>query len=117
MSFRTSLINAPEEAEYWMPIFYYRDPVTGAYTPYYPEDYLNISQSWLCPLSAGDGIMVDYRCVVYDSDFNIIGTRDLHNIVVIDGEEFAYELNIQHKKQDRLQNKNCSLFCLFLFRL
>lgn len=91
MTFWTSLINAPEEARYWMPIFYYRDPVTGVYTPYSPGYLLDIPQSWLVPLSAGDGIMVDYRCVIYDSAHNIIGTRDLYNIVVIDGEELAYD--------------------------
>lgn len=91
MSFWTSLINAPEEARYWMPNFYYRDPVTGVYTSYSPGYSLDISQSWLCPLSAGGGIMVDYRCVIYDSAHNIIGTRDLYNVVVIDGEELAYD--------------------------
>jgi len=91
MSFWTSIENAPEEAKYWMPVFYYRDPVTGAYTPYYPEDYyLDIPESWLCPLSAGSGIMVNFRCVIYDEGYEIIGTRDLDNIVVRDSEEFVY---------------------------
>lgn len=90
MSFWVSLRDAPEEAEHWMPIFYYRDPETGIYTPYYPENYLDIPQSWLCPLSAGAGIMVDFRCVVYDSNYEIIGTRDLSNIVVKDSEDFIY---------------------------
>jgi len=91
MSFWTSIENAPKEAEYWMPIFYYRDPETGAYTPYYPPDYLDIPENWLCPLSAGAGIMVDYRCVIYDADYGIISTRDLSNIVVVDDEEFVYK--------------------------
>jgi len=90
----TSVENPPEEAVFWMPAFYYRDPVSGSYTPYYPEDYLAIGQSWLCPLSAGAGIMVDYRCIVYDADYNIMGTRDLSNIVVKDGEEFIYNWGI-----------------------
>ena len=90
MSFWTSIENAPDKAKYWMPVFYYRDPITGAYTPYYPEDYLDIPQSWLCPLSAGAGIMVDFRCVIYDDAYEIIGTRDLSNIVVRDNEEFVY---------------------------
>lgn len=90
MSFWTLIENAPEEARYWMPIFYYRDPVTGAYTPYSPGYLLDIPQSWLCPLSAGEGIMVDYRCVIYDSAHDVIGTRDLYNIIVIDGKEFTY---------------------------
>ena len=90
MSFWASIENAPEEAEYWMPVFYYRDPETGAYTPYYPEEYLDIPQSWLCPLSAGSGIMVDFRCVIYGRDHEIIGTRDKSNIVVRDSEEFVY---------------------------
>lgn len=90
MSFLTTLKNPPEEARYWMPVFYYRDPETGAYTPYYPEDYLDIGEPWLCPLSVGAGIMVDYRCVVYDLDYEIIGTRNLYNIVVRDDEEFVY---------------------------
>jgi len=91
MSFLTSLQNPPKEARYWMPVFYYRDPVTGSYTPYYPKEYhLDIPQSWLCPLSAGAGIMVDYRCVIYDSNREIIGIKDLNNIVVRDSEEFVY---------------------------
>lgn len=90
MSFLTSLKNPPKDAVYWLPTFYYRDPETGAYTPYYPEDYLNIGGLWLCPLSAGMGIMVDYRCVVYDGNYNIIGSKDQFNIVVKDGEEFVY---------------------------
>lgn len=90
MSFWTSIENAPKEAEYWMPMFFYRDPVTGAYTPYYPATYLGIPQPWLCPLSAGVGIMVNYRCVVYDIDHNILDTRNLENIVVVDGEEYVY---------------------------
>ena len=90
MSFWASIENAPTKAKYWMPIFYYRDPVTGAYTPYYPGDYLDIPQAWLCPLSAGAGIMVDFRCVIYDSSYEIIGTKDLSNVVVKDGEEFVY---------------------------
>lgn len=97
MTFLTSLINAPKEARYWMPIFYYRDPVTGFYTPYSPGDYLDIDQPWLCPLSAGIGIMVNYRCVVYDENYNIIGTRDLYNIIVRDDEEFIY--NWKAKKE------------------
>ena len=91
MSFWVSIENAPKEAKYWTPIFYYRDPETGAYTPYYPDEYLDIPQSWLCPLSAGTGIMVDFRCLTYDDDYETIGTRDLSNIVVRDGEEFVYE--------------------------
>jgi len=90
MSFLTSLRNPPEEAVYWMPVFYYRDPETGAYTPYYPEGYLDIGEPWLCPLSAGEGIMVDYRCVVYDENCDIIDSKDLYNIVVRDDEEFVY---------------------------
>ena len=90
MSFSTSIKNTPEEAIFWMPTFYYRDPVTGAYTPYYPAGYLDIEQSWLCPLSAGKGIMVDYRCIIYNVRKGILGTRDLHNIVVKDDVEFVY---------------------------
>ena len=90
MSFWTSIENAPAKAEYWMPIFYYRDPETGIYTPYYPEDYLDIPESWLCPLSAGAGIMVDFRCVIYDDNHEVLDTRDLSNIVVRDDEEFVY---------------------------
>jgi len=91
MSFWTSIENAPEEAVYWMPIFYYRDPETGSYTPYFPEDYyLDIPQSWLCPLSAGAGIMVDYSCMIYNENYDTIDRRDLYNIVVRDDDEFVY---------------------------
>ena len=91
MSFYASIENAPKEAQYWNPIFYYRDPDTGSYDPYYPAGYLDIPESWLCPLSAGSGIMVDYRCVIYDAGYEIIDTRDLSNIVVRDNEEFVYK--------------------------
>ena len=91
MSFYTSVKRVPEKAKYWSPFFFYRNPSTGAYTPYYPEDYLDIPQSWLCPLSAGAGIMVDFRCVIYDDSYQIIGTRDLSNIVVRDDEAFVYD--------------------------
>ena len=90
MSFWASIENAPAKAEYWMPIFYYRDPETGIYTPFYPEGYLDIPESWLCPLSAGAGIMVDFRCIIYDDNHEILDTRDLSNIVVRDDEEFVY---------------------------
>jgi len=94
MSFLASIKNPPKEAVYWLPVYYYRNPETGIYTPYSPDDYLGIGESWLCPLSAGAGIMVDYRCVVYNSGYNIIGTRDLKNIVVKDGEEFVYDWGV-----------------------
>lgn len=90
MSFLTSLKNPPKVARYWIPIFYVFDPVTGLYTPYSPVDYLDIGQNWLCPLHAYDGIIVDYRCVVYDGDYNIIGSKDLYDIKVKDGQEFVF---------------------------
>lgn len=90
MSFLASIKNAPKEAVYWMPAFYYIDPITGAYTPYYPGDYLDIIESWLCPLSAGEGILVDYRCIIYDANHNILDTKDLYNIKVKDSKEFTF---------------------------
>jgi len=95
MSFRTSLINAPEDTRYWVPVFYYRDPETGFYIPYSPEEHLNVGESWLCPLSTGAGIIVNYRCRVFDDVYNIIGTRDIKNIVVADGEEFIYNWKVK----------------------
>jgi len=97
MTFGTLLINPPEMARYWKPIFYYRDPVTGIYTPYEPDDLLDIWQSWLVPISAGAGVMVDYRCIVFDDDRNIIGTRNLNNIVVVDDEVFIFDWKPEKK--------------------
>jgi len=91
MSFLVSIDNPPAEAAYWLPAIYYRDPETGVYTPYTPADYLLVTSSWECPLSAGDGIMVDFRAITYGAHFNILGTRDLSNIVVKDGKEFIYD--------------------------
>ncbi|MBA7499309.1 hypothetical protein ES704_02049 [subsurface metagenome] len=91
MTFWTLLENPPEEARYWIPIFYYRDPETGYYTAYSPDDILDIWQSWLVPISAGAGVMVDYRCRIFDDARNTIATRDLSNIVVVDGEPFIYD--------------------------
>jgi len=91
MSFPTSLKNPPAEARYWMPAFYYTDPDTGDVIPYYPSSYyLAIEESWLCPLAAGDGVKVDYRCIVYDEGHNIIDSKDLYNITVRDDKEFVF---------------------------
>ena len=90
MSFVVSLKNPPKEAAYWLPAIYYRNPVTSAYTPYYPEEKLMVGLNWLCPLSAGNGTMVDFRAVIYDASENIIDSKDVSGVVVADGQEFEY---------------------------
>ena len=89
MSFNVSIKNVPEYAEYWLVAIYVYDPATGTEISYY-SNYLAIEESWRCPLYADEGIKVDARFIIYDSDKDKIGQKDLHDITVRDDKEFVY---------------------------
>lgn len=85
-SFLIGLKNPPSKAVYWMPVVYYNSQT------YYPEyaQTLTLATLYYCPLQAGEGISVDFRCIVYDNYDVKLDSQDLYEVEVKDGRTYHY---------------------------
>lgn len=84
-SFLIGLLNPPSGVKYWMPVIYVET------VPYYPDFHLILDALWQCPVSAGGGRKCNFRCIVYNSSFEIVDIRTLFDIVVKDWVTYLYD--------------------------
>ena len=77
-----SLKNPPSGAYYWLPVFY----VSGV--PYYLDKYFRLDEKW--ELAIGASGFMRFRAVTYSSNKSILATRDLSDVSVEDGHDYAY---------------------------
>lgn len=86
MTFKINVKGFPTGIAYWMP------SVLANSVLYYPPDPILLRfTSWVAPVTAGTGIVINFRCSIYDSAQKIIDTNNVYNITVRDGVEYIYD--------------------------